>query len=39
MQEHITFRWLSLKSTIEYLEEWKMPYNPDFNLLLSDKNF
>ncbi len=31
MQEHITFRWLSLKSTIEYLEEWKMLYNPDFN--------
>jgi len=22
---------LSLKSTIEYLEEWKMLYNPDFN--------
>lgn len=23
MQEHIIFRWLSLKSTIEYLGEWK----------------
>ena len=22
MQEHIIFRWLSLKSTIEYLGEW-----------------
>ena len=25
------FRWLSLKSTIEYLGEWEMLYNPDFN--------
>ena len=23
MQEHIIFRWLSLKSTIEYLGEWE----------------
>ena len=22
MQEHIIFRWMSLKSTIEYLGEW-----------------
>lgn len=22
LQEHIIFRWLSLKSTIEYLGEW-----------------
>ena len=28
MQEHIIFRWLSLKSTIEYLGEWEMLYNP-----------
>ena len=31
MQEHIIFRWLSLKSTIEYLGEWEMLYNPIFN--------
>ena len=31
MQEHIIFRWLSLKSTIEYLGEWEVLYNPDFN--------
>lgn len=31
MQEHIIFRWLSLKSTIEYLGEWETLYNPDFN--------
>ena len=31
MQEHIIFRWLSLKSTIEYLGEWEMLYNPFFN--------
>ena len=30
MQEHIIFRWLSLKSTIEYLGEWEMLYNPVF---------
>ena len=31
LQEHIIFCWLSLKSTIEYLGEWEMLYNPDFN--------
>lgn len=31
MQEHIIFRWLSLKSTLEYLGEWEILYNPDFN--------
>ena len=31
MQEHIIFRWLSLKSTIEYLGEWEILYNPHFN--------
>ena len=31
LQEHIIFRWISLKSTIEYLGEWEMLYNPDFN--------
>ena len=31
LQEHIIFRWLSLKSTIAYLGEWEMLYNPDFN--------
>ena len=31
MQEHIIFKWMSLKSTIEYLGEWEMLYNPDFN--------
>ena len=31
LQEHIIFRWLSLKSTIEYLGEWVMFYYPDFN--------
>ena len=31
LQEHIIFRWLSLKSTIEYLGEWDMLYNPVFN--------
>ena len=31
LQEHIIFSWLSLKSTIEYLGEWEMLYNPDFN--------
>ena len=31
LQEHIIFHWLSLKSTIEYLGEWEMLYNPDFN--------
>ena len=31
MQEHIIFRWLSLKSTLEYISEWEMLYNPNFN--------
>ena len=31
MQEHIIFRWLSLKSTLEYIGEWEMLYNPAFN--------
>ena len=31
LQEHIIFRWLSLKSTIKYRGEWEMLYNPDFN--------
>ena len=31
LQEHIIFRWLSLKSTIEYLGEWEILYNPIFN--------
>ncbi len=31
MQEHIIFRWLSLKSTLEYVGEWEMLYNPSFN--------
>ena len=31
LQEHIIFRWLSLKSTIEYFGEWEILYNPDFN--------
>ncbi|MBO5182577.1 MAG: KilA-N domain-containing protein [Paraprevotella sp.] len=30
MQEHIIFRWLSLKSTIEYIGEWETLYNPHF---------
>ncbi len=28
MQEHIIFRWLSLKSTIEYLGEWEQQLRP-----------
>lgn len=31
MEEHIIFRWLSLKSTIEYVGEWEVLFNPDFN--------
>ena len=31
MQEHIIFRWLSLKSTLEYIGEWEMQYTPNFN--------
>ncbi|MBK9247773.1 MAG: KilA-N domain-containing protein [Ignavibacteria bacterium] len=31
MQEAIIIKWLSVKSTIEYLGEWEALYNPDFN--------
>ncbi|MBI4648519.1 MAG: KilA-N domain-containing protein [Bacteroidia bacterium] len=31
MQEAIIIKWLSLKSTIEYLGEWEVLYNPNFN--------
>ena len=31
LQEVIIIKWLSLKSTIEYLGEWELLYNPDFN--------
>jgi len=31
MQDVIIIKWLSLKSTIEYLGEWEALYNPDFN--------
>ena len=31
MQEVVIIKWLSLKSTIEYLGEWEALYNPDFN--------
>lgn len=31
MQEHIIFKWLSNKNTIEYLGEWESLYNPNFN--------
>jgi len=31
MQDAIIIKWLSLKSTIEYLGEWETLYNPDFN--------
>ena len=31
MQEHIIFKWMSLKSTIEYIGEWEILYNPNFN--------
>jgi hypothetical protein len=30
-QEHIIFKWLSLKNTIEYIGAWEMLYNPNFN--------
>ena len=33
MQEHIIFRWLSLKSTLEYIGEWEMLYNPSLSLI------
>ena len=31
MEEHIIIKWLSLKSTIEYIGEWEALYNPGFN--------
>ena len=31
MQEAVIIKWLSLKSTIEYIGEWESLYNPDFN--------
>jgi hypothetical protein len=31
LQEAIIIKWLSLKSTIEYLGEWEALYNPNFN--------
>ena len=31
MQEHTIFRWMSLKSTIEYIGEWESLNNPSFN--------
>lgn len=31
MQEAIIIKWLSLKSTIEYIGEWESLYNSDFN--------
>jgi hypothetical protein len=30
-QEVVIIKWLSLKSTIEYLGEWEALYNPNFN--------
>jgi hypothetical protein len=31
MEEHIIIKWLSLKSTIEYMGEWEALFNPNFN--------
>ncbi len=31
MQEVVIIKWLSLKSTIEYIGEWEALYNPNFN--------
>jgi hypothetical protein len=31
LQEIVIIKWLSLKSTIEYLGEWESLYNPNFN--------
>ena len=31
LQEHIIFKWLSTKNTIEYIGEWESIYNPNFN--------
>ena len=31
LRDHVIFKWLSLKSTIDYIGEWELLYNPDFN--------
>ena len=31
MEEHVIIKWLSLKSTIEYIGEWEALFNPKFN--------
>ena len=31
MEEHIIIKWLSLKNTIEYIGEWEILFNPNFN--------
>lgn len=31
MEEQIIIKWLSLKSTIEYIGEWEALFNPHFN--------
>ena len=31
LRDHVIFKWLSLKNTIEYIGEWELLYNPDFN--------
>jgi hypothetical protein len=31
MHDAVIIKWLSLKSTIEYIGEWEALYNPDFN--------
>jgi hypothetical protein len=31
MEEHIIIKWLSLKNTIEYVGEWEVLFNPNFN--------
>jgi hypothetical protein len=31
MEEHIIIKWLSMKSTIEYIGEWEVLFNSDFN--------
>ena len=31
LQEAIIIKWLSLKSTIDFPDEWELLYNPGFN--------
>ena len=31
MEEQIIIKWLSVKNTIEYIGEWEMLFNPNFN--------